>query len=286
MALIPPFFLDCVTTIGARDAQGNISFHATGFLYGRFLEKINETQSRYHVYLLTNRHVFERLRAAVLRFNPPPGKPARVYDVDLVDGTGTRLWAAHTDPTLDVAVIGINSAVLREHAIEFAYFQSDKHVLSRDKATATGLSEGDGIFVLGFPLGDPGGDRNYVVVRHGVIARVRDYLAGASKQILIDASIFPGNSGGPVVTRPQAMAITGTQAQTETNLLGIVSAYVPYHDIAYSKQTDRPRVIFEENTGLAVIVPIEYAIDVIERLEQERKEPPPTPPESSPPVAA
>lgn len=121
-----------------------------------------------------------------------------------------------------------------------------------------------------FGLGDPGGERNYVVVRHGVIARIRDYMAGAAKSFLVDASIFPGNSGGPVVTRPDMVAIEGTKAPQSANLLGIVAGYVPYQDVAYSKQTNRPRVIFEENTGLAVVVPIDFAIETIERLELQR----------------
>ena len=42
-------------------------------------------------------------------------------------------------------------------------------------------------------------------------------------------------------------------------LLGIVSSYIPYADVAVSRQTGRPRITFEENSGLAKVVPIDMA---------------------------
>src|ERR1019366_8874960 len=59
---------------------------------------------------------------------------------------------------------------------------------------------------LGFPLQLVGGERNYVIVRHGTIARIGDMLAGTNKNFLVDTFIFPGNSGGPVILKPEMMA--------------------------------------------------------------------------------
>ena len=50
-------------------------------------------------------------------------------------------------------------------------------------------------------------------------------------------------------------------------LIGVVSGYVPYEDVAISAQTNRPRVIFEENSGMAVVIPIDRALDAIGILE-------------------
>ena len=47
-------------------------------------------------------------------------------------------------------------------------------------------------------------------------------------------------------------------------MIGVVAAYLPYHDIAISQQTRRPRIVFEENSGLASIVPIDRVIDTID----------------------
>lgn len=269
MALIPPFFLDCVTAIGFRDLTDQIAFGATGFLFGKMTKpQAAPEQNEYHIYLVTNRHVFEGKRSGVLRFNPTAGAAAKTYDLSLVDAKGSPVWSAHPNAEVDAAATPINIQLLQNEGIQFGFFHSDNHVLTRKDAAAEGISEGDGIFVLGFPLGDVGKERNYVVVRHGIIARIRDALAGAADAIVIDATVFPGNSGGPVVTRPEAVAITGTKAFTKARLLGMVSGYVPYQDVAYSKQTDRPRVIFEENTGLAVVVPSDQIIEVVDKAHE------------------
>jgi hypothetical protein len=100
-------------------------------------------------------------------------------------------------------------------------------------------------------------------VRSGTLARVRDLLARTSKIFLVDAFVFPGNSGGPVILKPEAIAIEGTKAQIAPYLIGIVQAYVPYQDVAVSLQTGRPRVIFEENAGLAAVHPVDFIEETI-----------------------
>jgi hypothetical protein len=115
-------------------------------------------------------------------------------------------------------------------------------------------------------MGMIGEDRNFVLVKQGVIARIRDALTGHSKEFLVDTSIFPGNSGGPVITRPEMVAIQGTQPYPKASLIGVVASYVPYQDIAISSQTRRPRVIFEENSGLASIIPVDYLVEMVESV--------------------
>jgi hypothetical protein len=61
-------------------------------------------------------------------------------------------------------------------------------------------------------------ERNYVIARQGAIARIRDTLAGSTSRFLIDALIFPGTSGGPVVTRPEAMTIGRTMRALGRNM--------------------------------------------------------------------
>jgi hypothetical protein len=101
-----------------------------------------------------------------------------------------------------------------------------------------------------------GEQRNYVIVRPGAIARVGDLIESASTILLIDSHVFPGNSGGPVVLAPQIAALTGTKRNNRAYLVGMVKAYIPYTDVAISPQTGRPRITFEENSGLAEVVPI------------------------------
>lgn len=272
MALIPSFFLDCVVAIGIGNTRGELKWVASGFLYGHFVKK-KDQKDLYLVYLVTNRHVFEGKRQVYLRFNPLTNERAREYSLDLVDKNDSPLWYSCPDLEKDVAVTVINVRKLREEGMQFAYFHSDKHVANINKLKELGITEGDYAYLLGFPMGIIGGKRNFVIVRSGSIARIRDILQGSSKDFLIDAFVFPGNSGGPAVSKPEALAITGTKSQSSAYLIGIIKSYVPYKDIAISVQTQRPRVVFEENSGLAAVQPIDFVQEAIQGHLKLQKKP-------------
>jgi S1-C subfamily serine protease len=278
MALIPAFFLDCVVAIGFENSNKERHYAATGFLYGKLIKQEGESK-QYRIFLVTNKHVFNDSKMAWLRFNPEGDESAKEFEALLVDKNDKQTWLVHPDPEVDLAILGINTGFLSKQGIRFSFFRSDQHIATREQATEAGISEGDGVFILGFPMGMIGEKRNFVIVKQGIIARIRDTLAGHSKEFLVDASIFPGNSGGPVVLRPEVVSITGTKANHNASLLGIVSSYVPYQDIAISAQTKRPRIIFEENSGLASIVPVDYIVEIIDatvktKEETVRQEPP------------
>jgi S1-C subfamily serine protease len=264
MALIPPFFADCVVAIGIDSLNGDErTWVASGFLYGDYVRDNKDGTKQYRVYLATNRHVFENLPNVYLRFNPISNEPAREYPLSLLDKNGAKLWFPHPKAEVDVAVIPINIKLLRKHAMQVSYFQSVNNVANVDKLNELGVTEGDFVYALGFPMGIVGGERSTVIVRSGSIARIRDALVRANQEYLIDVFIFPGNSGGPVISKPEALAIQGTKSQDAAYLIGIVKSYVSYQDVAVSSQSKRPRIIFEENSGLAAVHPIDFVQEAI-----------------------
>lgn len=184
------------------------------------------------------------------------------------DPGGTPLWTAH--PDFDLTVTPVNLDALHEAAVEYAVF-TDAQIRDIAGIEEEGIAAGDGVFVLGFPMGIGGRLRKYVVVRSGVIARLDREIVEDNKGYLIDCLTFPGNSGGPVVVRPAATAIVGTPTVKNAYLIGIVSAYVPYVDTAVSTQTGNARVIFEENSGLSSVVPMDAVYDLVRpKLDQAR----------------
>jgi hypothetical protein len=306
-ALIPPFYLDCVVAVGyeplkvekgpdgklvaSRDAFRPM---ASGFLYGRYREPGKDGNGLYGVYLVTNHHVWEGIERVeteqiarvsklvdlhetpkmILQFNPrTPGAPAQQFAIslhnsDIVDNPNGRWdWAQDEDADLAVKLFRVEG--LDAAGIQYNFFRSDRNAAGKRKALEAGITEGDDIYVLGFPMGLVGGARNFVIARRGSIARIKDSLAGAVSpdRFLIDALVYPGNSGGPVVTRPSVDAVQGTKAQDQAYLIGVVSAYIPYEDTAVSQQTGRVRIAFEENSGLAEIIPI----DAVDKLVIERE---------------
>ena len=250
MSLIPKFFLDCVVAIGvAADAETpetGPGWIASGFFYGRHVGEDAAGTKQYYVYLVSNRHVFEGLDAAILRANPPADDPApaRDYGLNLKNPDGGQLWTAHPDESVDVAVVKVDFNRLKAEGMQVAFFEDDKTALVAGQIVEAGITEGDHLYVLGYPMGLVGEHRAVVIVRNGTVARIRDALARTEETFLVDSTVFPGNSGGPVVIRPQAMAIAGTQSPSKADLIGIVTGYVSYTEMAVSAQTARVRMIF------------------------------------------
>ena len=266
MALIPPFFLDCVVAIGVEnpsDQNNPIKWIGTGFLVGRFFKKKDENQNEYHIFLVTNKHVLVGKNSVKVRFNPHSSEPAKDYNISLINN-GNKTWTGHQTEEIDVAAININARILVDEGMKFKYFMSDSNILHIEQMAEKGMTEGDFIYVLGFPMELVDSDRQYVIARSGSIARIRDVLEKRRNDFIVDSFVFPGNSGGPVVSKPEFVSIKGTQSLDRAYLIGIVSSSLSYLDTAISLQTKRPRVIFEENSGLTVVVPADFIMETIE----------------------
>ena len=276
MAFIPPEYLNTVAALGETNQSGKIEYNATGFLYGYPSGRYDDDGNpRYTIFLVTNRHVYKRAlnrqrNAGVtnpslrIRLNKPIGIDSEPYRLALVNPDGSSNWTLHPDNEIDVAVVNIDVNKMKSEGLEYSWFGCDVETLTREQAVEEEVSEGDSVFVLGFPLGEAGERRNYTIVRQGIIARAQDWLNGDGKTFLLDAMIFPGNSGGPVLLKPELLSIEGTKATNRCALLGMVSGFLPYKDVAISLQSERPRMIIEENSGLAVVVPHDLVKETVE----------------------
>lgn len=272
MALIPPFFFDCVVAIGAKNTTGATQWVGTGFLFGKLIEPVQDPANKqYAAYLVTNKHVLQNHKAIVLRFNPESGLAAREFNESLVDASGNQTWTGHPLNNVDVAVISLNGPKLREEALRFALFTSDETSFTKQAMKDNEIMEGDSVFMLGFPMGHVGNEGQYVLLRSGVISRVREMLENRGHDFVVDAWSFPGNSGGPVVLKPEALSINGTKAHTNAVLIGVVKGNINYQETAVSPQTGRPRITFEQNTGLSLVEPVDHILDTIAADESRKR---------------
>ena len=266
-AVLPPDYLQCVVSIGVDDLvveEGKQTIrwvtNASGFLYASPLPKKDGEEPRSWLYLVTNGHVLKGQTQINVRFNSRSGNAAK-YPILL---TGPDSPAVHSHPNLDLAVIRLNPEVLQKDGVQYKKF-GPENLATREAIAREGIAVGDGVFVLGFPVGIAGIERNFVVAKQGIIARLEATQdPKLTKEYLVDALVFPGNSGGPVVTRPEILAITGTKALSNSYLLGVVYQFIPYTDVAVSKQTNRARITFEENSGLASVIPADYIEETIQ----------------------
>jgi hypothetical protein len=269
MALLPPIYLDAVVAIGFGDDPKNRSWIGTGFIFGQLIEmKENTDQKGYHLWLITNKHIFKDLHEVFIKFNSIQGTPSKDYKINLLARNGRFRWVGHLTESIDVAAIQLSPQFLEKENRLFSVIRSDSGVMNREKIRSVGIAEGDRVFVLGFPMGWVEQERQYVICRGGCIARIRDFIDGKTYNFLIDAPVFPGNSGGPVIICPSVIAIQGTNPINDADLIGIVKAYVPYTDIAVSQQTKQARIAFEENSGLAIVESVDSIIETIKLGEK------------------
>ncbi|MGI9069926.1 MAG: S1 family peptidase [Bryobacteraceae bacterium] len=289
-AMIPPLYLRAVVALGSMQMRGEPGHspglewttEGTGFLYG-YLVSDNPDQSKrqYELYLVTNRHVIlehaqSGQKSISVRLNPATASAhVQQFDLSIVPEPqhAHETWFFHPDPNIDIAAIRINAQFLHDKGFESAFFPSDIAAANTAKMSSISVSAGDGVFVLGFPMNLAGVQKNYVIVRQGCIARISDMFESASKTYLLDAFIFPGNSGSPVILRPEAVAIEGTAHQDHAYLIGIVRSYQPYTDIAISQQTKQPRIMFQENSGLAEVLPTDYIDESIKNWRDAQNKP-------------
>jgi len=81
----------------------------------------------------------------------------------------------------------------------------------------SGVTEGALVYVLGFPVSLDSGLVDTIskapVCRLGCVSRIEHlYHNNSAKFFIIDATTYPGNSGGPVINRPEFISMRITSA--------------------------------------------------------------------------
>lgn len=272
MALINTNNLKTLVAIGIVQRKKFVC-QATGFLVGFIAKNSKEPEKKtYHVFLVTNRHVFQGKQKVWLRLNDNKDK-AKIFEQELTFPTGESRWLAHKNGNVDLALLNINPQALQDNSIDFSIFNEEMFAFYRN-FKKIGIEMGDDVYILGFPMGVAGDIQNYPYAKSGIISRVDKEIFAKHKAYLIDSSIFPGNSGSPVVLKPTAISINQTQAVSQIFLMGVISRYLPYKEELYSHQTNPPSVVSleRENSGLSFVVPMDFAKSVfITWVKQKKK---------------
>jgi V8-like Glu-specific endopeptidase len=111
------------------------------------------------------------------------------------DESGHQLWTKH--PSRDVAAIVITAPD------EFAKAAIPENYLAGDDTfTKNEVEAGDVMMALGYPRGLAANQAGFPILRAGRVASYPISTAVASPTFLLDFSVFPGNSGGPVFMSP------------------------------------------------------------------------------------
>ncbi|PIQ84315.1 MAG: hypothetical protein COV75_03055 [Candidatus Omnitrophica bacterium CG11_big_fil_rev_8_21_14_0_20_63_9] len=255
--------------LGHINDKGEPEFRATGFLI----------RVASHVYLVTAKHVVvdresgkkldEKMHAF---FNSQTGTLSHKPLANI-----TKLgfnWVFHENPAVDIALLPfliVSEDNLKN--IQLITVQEDGWLDFQE------LQELEDVFFISYqPEVQINGGMITSVVRRGMVS-----LKKEDKSFYIDGAAFPGNSGSPVFLKPSinrsGSGFVGS-GESSKPFIGLIGEYIPYRDIAVSQQTKRPRVVFEENTGLSRVWSTDLLRDVLtskafidqqKRLEELRK---------------
>lgn len=269
MAIIPEFFMNAIISIGIVLPSGNKNWIGTGFIVGR--REIDDPNLSTH-YIITNKHVVANQQRICVRFNSLGGTFIKDYDIDLYDANQCPLFSVHPNKDTDVIALQIIPQALIDDKSIWGSFDLNEHSLTLEQMKTTGVEEGSLVYALGFPMGLVDNIKA-PICRLGCISRITDtfLLKDGTPIFLVDAQAFPGNSGGPIISRPEYVSICGTPANTKAHLIGILSAYLPYNDKLISQQTGEIRMIQTENSGLTIVHPVDRIKEVVE-IEWQRTE--------------
>lgn len=181
------------------------------------------------VVLVTAGHVLDRMPAENARvgwrFEADDGawryapQPLKIREVD------RPLWTRH--PTQDIAVMSITAPDTFARAAIPLSWLADETTFARDQ-----VGPGDEMMALGFPRGLSANRAGFPILRVGRVASYPLTPVSAFPTFLLDFTVFPGNSGGPVFvnrpleTGPVLQASTGGAAAEQGFIAGLLTQQV------------------------------------------------------------
>ncbi len=182
-----------------------------------FLIEAPTPDGKPRVVLVTANHVFEKM----------PGSDARIgYRVENPDGSwtyapatlkirdkaGHALWTHH--PSRDVATLSIIAPeAFAKAAIPESWLAEDQTF------TQLEVGAGDEMMALGFPRGLAANQAGFPILRSGRVASYPVAPAKIFPTFLLDFSVFPGNSGGPVFMSQMGRRRVGAADEAPTQFI-------------------------------------------------------------------
>jgi len=196
----------------------------------------DESVTRIRIDLSLIKHMYHKVcDACIVQIGKIKFRQGHATTVDYLSGV-ERLETGYSEPT----ITGRNKTLLLED-----------------------VSVSNDIYVFGYPtsLGlksSPQFDYNKPLIRRGIVANVFK----SAKTIILDCSVYPGNSGGPVI---QSRLIDN---KIDLNLIGIISQNIPYVQ-SWKNERDKIEHIEYLNSGYSVATSFDAILELIDLIEQK-----------------
>lgn len=267
---IPDELRECVCFIQAAWADGSTGL-GTAFFIGVPLG-VSGPEEHWCTYAVTAKHVINDAKRG-------PAETAFLVLNKREGGRGTRPtrgsdWLFHE--SADVAVLPIGRV---DPAFQASVWDAAGSVATNEVVREKNIGAGDDVFISGLLVHHPGVTRNLPIVRLGAIAAMPEdpvgLSTGADVVTLVEVHSIGGLSGSPVFVHlsylrdmPKGILMgTGSTAGSGgiSLLHGVMHGFYPVG------KTDPDNVSGGDenlNTGIAVVVRIDRAFDLINRPDQ------------------
>ncbi len=207
--------IETVTAAGMGTGTG------FGFLYDH-----HPTQQ--FPFIVTNKHVIKNAHMGRLLFTKEQGNSPLVgqrVDVDI--GNFEQQWHGHPDPDIDVAIMPYLPLLTQlQSQGQSIFFKPFPHKMIPSEQQLMELDALEEIAFVGYPNGIFDSKNLLPILRRGTTATPLQINYEGKPIFLVDASVFPGSSGSPVVICNHGGFATksGFSVGTRVLLLGIISS--------------------------------------------------------------
>jgi len=253
-----------IATVNSAGQEGS----GTGFLFARTL-----VGSQPSVFLVTNKHVVDGTKDGTLVFRLSKDGQGAEPDFDrshaVVISDWRSQWFGHPNPAIDIAIMNVSDVMndiqrTTGRQVFFRCFTDDLLATPADLHACDALEP---IVFIGYPNGIWDSKSLIPISRRGHTATPLEVDFDGLPVFLIDASVFGGSSGSPVILDPSSLN-SGRDGgislgQRKLRLLGVVakvfyrtdrnevkSEPIPTHSsgIVDSKQMIDLGVVFKAST--------------------------------------
>jgi hypothetical protein len=170
---------------------------------------------------------------------------------------GRRMWVAHPNPEVDLAYVPLSVTPQEAGRSEL------QAIVLSQFASPSEVYEAAPVLVLGYPAAVGADFQVRALLRQGLVAWVAPDQP-AQKPFLVDANIFPGNSGGPVLflptgIDPQGHMLTGGSVK----FLGLVSQTRTQSTLIATSKSQPQQALPLNFLGIGVIEPAQRVRELV-----------------------
>ena len=241
--------LDTVVLLQTFDVEDRLCGGGTGFLcHARHYHH----RTRTLLFLVTNAHVVEHAGQRIdVLFRSGGTEEAFIHSVTARTGAGPGTW--FTSGSRDLAALLLDPAQIPDE-IQARSFDVETDTLSIRELRRLGIAEGAEGRLVGFVERASGKCAEYPAFRSVTLAEIPRRW-GFVTPLLVEGTMFPGNSGSPVILKPEPGFGSRPKTDPDGKLIGITYAIGPRGGVDLSHGAGAP-IRIEETATLVHLVPV------------------------------